>query len=130
MFNLYVSGLVRCLGLFLPDMGKDQMFVSRVRTGLEKVFCSFHFLVFLYGQLLFSLVAQCTLRMQEDEGKWRKRPLPQHLLEGAVFNVCHLRRLRLALMEELTKEVTMGTALYLKEVSDISDDCVSEKQVI
>lgn len=50
-------------------------------------------------------------------------------MEGAVFNVCHLRRLRLVLMEALTREVTMGTTLYLKEVSELSDDSVSEKYV-
>jgi len=67
--------------------------------------------------------------LQEDEKRWAQRPLLTHLLEGAVFNVCHLRRLRLVLMEALMREVTMGTTLYLREVSELSDDSVAEKHV-
>ncbi len=55
--------------------------------------------------------------------------MPQHLIEGAIFNVCHLKRLRKAIMEALMVEVTLGTSLYLKDVSELPDDAVTEKNV-
>ena len=58
-----------------------------------------------------------------------QRPLPKHLIEGAVFNVCNLRKLRLDIMSEIMSEVTAGTNLYLKDVSELSEDSVGEKRV-
>ncbi len=67
--------------------------------------------------------------LKEDEAIWKTRPLPQHLIEGAVFNVCWLKKLRLAIMEILLSDVTFGTSLYLKEISELADDSVAEKGV-
>lgn len=61
--------------------------------------------------------------------RWRMRPLPQHLLEGAVFNVCHLLNLRKALTDVLLSEVSRGTELYKREVTNLDDDAVPEKIV-
>lgn len=55
--------------------------------------------------------------------------MPQHLVEGAVFNACWLKKLRLAVMETLLSDVTFGTNLYLKEISELADDSVAEKGV-
>jgi len=97
-FNKFVITLNRCLNDNL-HFPIQTMFQSRIRTGHEK----------------------------EDADKWKQRPLPQHLIEGAVFNVCHLRNLRLVLIEKLLSPVTIGTNMYLKEVSSLSDDAVPEK---
>jgi len=97
-FNKFVITLNRCLAENL-NFPKEVMFQSRIRVGHE----------------------------QEDAEKWTQRPLPQHLIEGAVFNVCHLRNLRLVLIEKLLSAVTIGTNLYLKEISSLPDDAVPEK---
>jgi len=99
-FNKFVIPLNRCLAEYL-NFSKEVMFHSRIRVGHE----------------------------QEDAEKWTLRPLPQHLIEGAVFNVCHLRDLRIVLIEKLLSTVTMGTNLYLKEISSLPDDAVPEKMV-
>ena len=67
--------------------------------------------------------------MQEDADKWKQRPLPQHLIEGAVFNVCHLINLRLVLIEGLLSPVTIGTNFYLKEISSLSNEAIPGKLV-
>lgn len=61
---------------------------------------------------------------------WKQRPLPQHLIEGAVFNVCHLKKLRLAIMEDLLSEVIQGTTLYMNDISLLDDDAVADKEVL
>lgn len=100
-FNRYVPSLNRTLMEYLK-MEKDLMFHPRVRSGFEK----------------------------EDESKWTDRPLAKHLLEGAAFNACHLIKLRRVLMEALMADVIRGTNLYLKDVSEVTDDVVIEKSVI
>ena len=66
---------------------------------------------------------------QEDESKWTQRPLPEHLVSGAVLNVCFLRPLRMKLMEDLLSIVTQGTDLYLNEISQISEELLPAKFV-
>lgn len=100
-FNRFVPSLTRCLTDYL-GMPAEAMFQPRVRAGHEK----------------------------EDESKWKQRPLPSHLLKGAVFNVCHLRKLRMKLVELLLSEVVMGTDIYLKEVAELADDECPEKEVV
>jgi len=97
-FNKFVITLIQCLADKF-NFSKETMFQSRIRVGHE----------------------------QEGAEKWTQRPLPQHLVEGAVFNVCHLKNLRLVLIEQLLSTVTMGTHLFLKEVSSLSADEVPEK---
>ena len=100
------------------------MFCQRVRVGHEKVSSPLKsFLKIFFSHVYLSF-------FQEDESIWKQRPLPQHLIEGAVFNVFHLKNLRLALMETLLREVNIGTSLYLKDVSLVEDDLVAEKGVI
>ncbi|XP_046439355.1 piRNA biogenesis protein EXD1-like [Daphnia pulex] len=100
-FNRYVPALTRSLTDIL-NLPSMSMYHPRKRMGHEK----------------------------EDEAIWKTRPLPQHLIEGAVFNVCWLRKLRLAIMEILLSDVTFGTNLYLKEISELADDSVAEKGVV
>lgn len=99
-FSKFVPGLPRCLSDFF-SLPSNLMYHPRKRQGHD----------------------------MEDEAIWKLRPLPQHLVEGAVFNVCWLKRLRLAIMETLLTEVTLGTSLYLKEVGDLEAESVSEKRV-
>lgn len=44
--------------------------------------------------------------------------------------MCHLKKLRVAIMETILSEVIEGTKLYLKDVSQLEDDSVLEKGVI
>lgn len=64
----------------------------------------------------------CDLNFQEDQEVWTQRPAPLHILTTAMKQVKHLLPLRVKLMENLLKEVTVGTEIYLGYVRDSSNE--------
>ncbi len=74
----------------------------------------------------------CLWCSQHDQQVWRGRPLAEKLLDGAVKNVRHLRRLRLVMMDFLLQRFTLGVDVYLSYIRDnafITDPQVRAQRV-
>ena len=60
---------------------------------------------------------------------WAERPLPQHMLELAVFNVSHLLSLKLVLAEKMMTLFIKGVDIYLSCVRDSTDSVAKNTRV-
>jgi len=67
---------------------------------------------------------------QSNPSVWNVRPATDNIFQAAVFGVCHLRELRLRLIEKMLADFVNGVDIYLGVLRDASESHLSRLQVM